>query len=295
MRTDQAPVVIAESHEVYLRDDGSTYTRKEIFVKLDITFRDRMLKILKGPPLSVFLCISLHCDESMTAFPSITTIENETGYSRPAVLAALDFLIQAGLVERRHRQKESGEADSNLYAIRGFCTMGSKPDLLGVANDVSYPQLTSLATVANDVNPKKIPYKKNPIEEESAAPDGAGADAPTREPKPKKSSPPQEKAGDIPAAVTYRRLVHQWPPRVVWENLKTVSNLALWEEIITAWVSMGWKPGNLAGMLEFYQRGEIPGARRQAAPSPPPLPEDNGDWVETARRYQEARGYDAIT
>lgn len=158
---DKAPVVISESHEVYLRDDGSTYTRKEIFVKLDVTFRDRMLKVLKGPPLSVFLCISLHCDESMTAFPSVTTIENETGYSRPAVLAALDFLIQAGLVERQYRQKQSGEADSNLYTIRGFFTMGSKPDLPGVANVVSYPQLTTLATVANVVSSKKKPIKKN--------------------------------------------------------------------------------------------------------------------------------------
>ena len=167
--SDKAPVVISESHEVYLRDDGSTYTRKEIFVKLDVTFRDKMLKILKGPPLSVFLCISLHCDESMTAFPSVTTIENETGYSRPAVLAALDFLIQAGLVERQYRQKQSGEADSNLYTIRGFFTMGSKPDLPGVANDVSYPQLTTLATVANDVSSKKKPIKKRPSEEDIGA------------------------------------------------------------------------------------------------------------------------------
>lgn len=165
----ECPVVISESHEVYLRDDGSTYTRKEIFVKLDVTFRDRMLKILKGPPLSVFLCISLHCDESMTAFPSVTTIENETGYSRPAVLAALDFLIQAGLVERQYRQKQSGEADSNLYTIRGFFTMGSKPDLPGVANVVSYPQLTTLATVANDVSSKKKPSKKIPSEEDDGA------------------------------------------------------------------------------------------------------------------------------
>jgi len=198
----ECPVVISESHEVYLRDDGSTYTRKEIFVKLDVTFRDRMLKILKGPPLSVFLCISLHCDESMTAFPSVTTIENETGYSRPAVLAALDFLIQAGLVERQYRQKQSGEADSNLYTIRGFFTMGSKPDLPGVANVVSYPQLTTLATVANDVSSKKKPSKKIPSEEDDGAhhndDDRSSSSAPT---SPGKSAhkrdrqPPEDSSG----------------------------------------------------------------------------------------------------
>ena len=162
---NDAPVSISESREVYLREDGSTFTRKDIFVKLDVTFRDRMLRVLKGPPLSVFLCIALHCDASMTSFPSISAIENETGYSRPAVLEALEFLINSGLVERQHRQHENGDADSNRYTIRGYFTMGGKP----VANDVSYPQLTTLATVANVVSSKKRPSKKNPTEEEVGA------------------------------------------------------------------------------------------------------------------------------
>lgn len=256
---------------MYLRDDGSTYTRKEIFVKLDVTFRDRMLKVLKGPPLSVFLCISLHCDESMTAFPSVTTIENETGYSRPAVLAALDFLIQqAGLVERQYRQKASGEADSNLYTIRGFFTMGSKPDLPGVANVVSYPQLTSLATVANDVSSKKKPSKKIPSEEDiEDAPDGAGADAPTpappaKAPPSRKEKEPTARARDIPAAMIYHDLTRRWPPRVVWDRLRLIANggLARWGETVKAWLAVGWNPGNLAGMLDCYDRGELPGTRR---------------------------------
>jgi len=67
----EAPLAIAEQKETYIREDGSTFTRSDIFVKLAVTFRDRMLAQLKGPPLSVYLCIALHCGgEEMASYPS---------------------------------------------------------------------------------------------------------------------------------------------------------------------------------------------------------------------------------
>ena len=87
--TAQAPLAISEQRETYVREDGSTFTRSDIFVKLAVTFRDTMLAKLKGPPLSVYLCIALHCgNASMTAWPSLETIAIKTGYSKRAVITA---------------------------------------------------------------------------------------------------------------------------------------------------------------------------------------------------------------
>lgn len=121
----QPPLAIAEQRETFVREDGSTFTRSDIFVKLAVSFRDTMLARLKGPPLSVYLCIALHCgDASMTAWPSLDTIATETGYSKRAVITATRTLQRMRLIEITHRQHEDGDQDSNLYNIRGYATMG---------------------------------------------------------------------------------------------------------------------------------------------------------------------------
>jgi len=33
--------------------------------------------------------------------------------------------------------------------------------------------------------------------------------------------------------------------------------------VINGWVGQGWNPGNLQGMLEYYERNEIPGDDRK--------------------------------
>jgi hypothetical protein len=176
---NDAPIAIHESKETYYRDDGTTYTRSDIYVRLYVTFRDSMLRKLKGPMLSVFLCIALHCDETMSAWPSLSRIQEETGYSHPAVLRAISDLEAMGLIERTARTKKSGDADSNSYRVRGFASMGE------VGNHVTNPQVTTLPTVGNHVTTKNIPSKNNHIEhigdskDESHPPTLPGIEAPT--------------------------------------------------------------------------------------------------------------------
>jgi len=156
----EAPFSIAETRETYLRDDGTTFTRSDIFIKLSVDFRDSMLKKLKGPALSVFLCIALHCNDSMKSYPALSTIEEETGYSRQAVVDAIKYLEGIRLVEHHHRHNSDGDLDSNEYTVRGFASMGQ-----GVVNQVDRGWSTSLTTVVNQVDCKKNPSKKNPVEE----------------------------------------------------------------------------------------------------------------------------------
>ena len=152
------PVSIAETRETYIREDGTTFTRSDIFVKLAVTFRDTMLAKLKGPPLSVFLCVALHCNQEMEAWPSIATIARETGYSKQAVIEATRTLTEElHLLERETRKTDSGDPDSNLYRVVGFISMGDK----GVVNVVDNGLSTTLTGVVNQVDTKKIPIKKN--------------------------------------------------------------------------------------------------------------------------------------
>lgn len=119
----EAPLSIAEERATYVRSDGSTFTREDIYVKLYVTFRDEMLAALKGPPLSVYLCIALHCGkEGMTAYPSIATICEETGYSNRAVITAAQKLQGMGLIEAVGVHKSG----SHIYRVRGYASMGEQ-------------------------------------------------------------------------------------------------------------------------------------------------------------------------
>jgi len=165
---------VQEQREHFIREDGSSYTRADIFVKLFVTFRDKMLRTLKGPKLSVYLCLALHCGEDMHAWPSIKTVAEETGYSEQAVKASLKELAKLGLVEIAARYLDDGSQSSNNYGIKGFITMGE-----GGGKSV-YP-----APVSQKYPPQgyEIPPKEEPLEEEPSE-DMADADAPPPIPSP---------------------------------------------------------------------------------------------------------------
>lgn len=122
---DRVPLSIQQERETYVREDGTTFTRDDIFVKLAVTFRENMLSALRGAKLSVYLCVALHCGgKEMESWPSVPTIAEETGYKERQVQYALRELEGMGLVEAEARRKEDGSRNSNRYKIHGYATMG---------------------------------------------------------------------------------------------------------------------------------------------------------------------------
>lgn len=203
-----SPIRIAEERETYLREDGSTFTREDIYVKLAVTFRDGMLKRLKGPKLSVFLCIALHCNRDMAAWPSTRQIQEETGYSNRAVITAIEQLCGMGLLTKR-QHKHGGEYDHNRYQVQDFFSMG-KGDVVNqsheVVNVVHKGYEPSSQGVMNDVHTKKIPIEEHTIEEErecaapaGAAPSGAADKPPDSGGQKKRTSKPK----NPPKALSY--------------------------------------------------------------------------------------------
>lgn len=77
------------------------------------------------------------------------------------------------------------------------------------------------------------------------------------------------KDGDTPAQV-YRRIAGISPNAAQRELIAAqVSDLPLWESSLEHWLSHGWNPRNLPGILDLYQRGGAAGCRFcQKAPSP---------------------------
>ncbi|MFZ2097163.1 MAG: hypothetical protein WAV05_11055, partial [Anaerolineales bacterium] len=60
----------------------------------------------------------------------------------------------------------------------------------------------------------------------------------------------------------YRSLVHLTPNRVQRRLLEAkITNLPLWHHTVEHWVTHGWNPRNLTGMLELYTRGGPSGCR----------------------------------
>lgn len=85
-------------------------------------------------------------------------------------------------------------------------------------------------------------------------------------PKAKKATTKRKKpAKPVPEAVkTYRSATNRYPPKSWYDEIESVvgtdpPKLKLWYRICHAYVGQGWNPGNAKSMLEFFQRGEIPG------------------------------------
>jgi hypothetical protein len=118
-------------------------------------------------------------------------------------------------------------------------------------------------------NPVKIPLLKP----ENQASDQISVDLVEREGEGECEGERGHKNLPTPASV-YRSLVHLTPNRVQRRLLETkIANLPLWQHTVEHWVSHGWNPRNLTGMLELYDRGgpsgchfchTTPGSVRQA-------------------------------
>jgi hypothetical protein len=111
--TDSTFEIVQEQTTAY-DSLGGTRSEKRGYLKISNAFRDNLLRELKGPRLSVLLCLALYAGGKMEAWPSIERIMRDTGYSRTAVILAIDSdlmpnrkkgsllpgLVQLGYVEK---------------------------------------------------------------------------------------------------------------------------------------------------------------------------------------------------
>jgi len=110
---------------------------------------------------------------------------------------------------------------------------------------------------------------------------GAASPPPAPEPaanptseKPKRTRPERDAL-----AVLYHEIARVWPNQVQEAAIvRTVQDHALFQRCIEQWRMAGYKPTNVAGILDWYRRGGAPtgGARARDAPAiKPPTPDKN--------------------
>ena len=71
--TDSTFEIVHEETKAY-DSLGGTRSEKRGYLKISNAFRDNLLRELKGPRLSVLLCLALHAGADGEAWPSLTTI-----------------------------------------------------------------------------------------------------------------------------------------------------------------------------------------------------------------------------
>jgi Helix-turn-helix domain len=111
-------IIIHRGEEFYLTDTGAQERAVKTFVKFSVKFREQQLLQLKGPPLSVFICLALHIAEDGSCFPSVSLICKETGYNRDTVFEALKKLEFMGYIARKQKtDPRSRKFKSNVYQL----------------------------------------------------------------------------------------------------------------------------------------------------------------------------------
>jgi hypothetical protein len=76
--------------------------------------------------------------------------------------------------------------------------------------------------------------------------------------------------------LAFRRAAHRYPPKSWYADVDRIvgreeADLQFWEGVVKEWVGHGWNPTNVSGMLECYQRRQLPG-RGPRAGGPPADP-----------------------
>ncbi len=117
-------IEIVHQHTRGFSETGQVSERSESFIKILTSFRRGTLRHLKGAPLSVYMCIALHeADEQPGC--SLTEMERETGYTRPTVCAAVQFLSDGA---SRFIEEAGLESDgTKRYRVTRFAWFGQKP------------------------------------------------------------------------------------------------------------------------------------------------------------------------
>jgi hypothetical protein len=115
-------------------------------------------------------------------------------------------------------------------------------------------------------------------------PESAEAPPPTpSEPeKSEKRGKTRKTTKPTPQAVkVFRANAHRYPAKAWYGDIEATvgeseDGLEFWGSVIKAWVGLGWNPTNVKGMLEFYERREIPpgngAGRRKTPPGAAPEP-----------------------
>jgi len=236
----------------------------------------------KGSTLLQLLAIADHAGDDGFAWPGIETLARKTRLTTRAILKNNDLLEASGELYIDHNRRRGnqyivtvGMSDEELAAslkmhydltpdvicekishIREYMQKSiCEPQFI---SDVKSFHIRCEPQFISDVNPSSHESSLN-INETSM---NHHIDAEQKTPASRKAKKPKV---DIPEAVKiYREVFQAYPRKNTWATIaeKVVphnGNMGLWREILEAYkLHSNWNPGNIAALLEYWEKGKIP-------------------------------------
>lgn len=103
---------------------GARLGPNDYYIRLKTAIRAETLGLLKGPKLSVFLCLALHQDEAGISTPGLDRIARETQCCRTTVIRALQEMCTPELPLLEPLSPSAW--GTNRYRVRGYASFGSR-------------------------------------------------------------------------------------------------------------------------------------------------------------------------
>ena len=138
---------------------------------------------------------------------------------------------------------------------------------------------------------QKCYVEEEPLEEESkkktTTPQAAKAETPDNDlPIPEEAIP--WKGPPPPAARMFQACANRWPRRATYRRIhETVgekpADLEFWGQVVSKYIGLNWNPGNVVGMLEWFEKGELPRVQRKNGGGTATRHERNAAIIERAR------------
>ncbi len=94
----------------------------------------------------------------------------------------------------------------------------------------------------------------------------ADANTEVEKPSPKPKRTPKPKVEIPPAIAVYRENAQRFPHKTLYQDITGAvgddpAKLKFWGDVVKAYIAQGWNPSNIAVMLDYFKRGEIPGPK----------------------------------
>ena len=199
---------------------------------------------------------------------------NGTQTSNEIILLHRDEWFGPDIIEQRHQEKRAKQA-----AARKTREVKNRQGAPDSPHELDSMDLTNLTEGRRDAAPPAPGAEISGIDPESTqTPNAVIPVNPTIE-SPAQKSPPRVDVGH-PAIAEFRTQMERWPRKNQFADIAAAvgekpADVGFWGQVVGAWKLTGWNPLNVGGMIEFYERREIPSTRPvRAAPAPPPTNHD---------------------
>lgn len=173
-----------------------------------------------------------------------------------------------------------------VHDWKDHCPKYIKGVLARLNLEILTPKVSDLESATNSqrLNPPKSPTQSSAQRKSIAVKSVAvSSESPTQI---QNSEPILEETavGVYLDVLKYEKYLNAVTWSMIEENIiKSTKSFAFWRKLVTAWAALGWNPRNVQGMIECYQRREIPKGKAAPVQSEPEGVKDEMTPEELAR------------